>query len=292
MTEYKYGAMRRNARSGMGDRPYYYRPSHSPPRTEVDGQAYGRKGSALFVIAVLFLISAVIGCILFGFFSSYFNLKTVRVTGISEHSEEEIIALSGIEIGKKLYHIDSKEIEEKILASYPEIAQAKVEKILPSEIHIALTYEIPKYYISVTGEYFTLSDSLRVLERFSDKKALEGTGLTYVTMPNVKRALTGERLEFFEGDDEYIERFLSVFSESSFCGDVDKIYIGGKFDISLVKTGKYKIEMGDFKDEALKLKMAEKVIETGGYREMEGVVLNVSDVSESSVMVHKTLKIE
>ncbi len=292
MTEYKYGAVRSNARSGKRDRPYYYRPPHSPPRTEADGQAYGRRGSALFVIAVLFLVFAVIGCILFGFFSSYFDLKTVRVTGISEHSEEEIIALSGIEIGKKLYHIDSKEIEEKILASYPEIAQAKVEKILPSEINIALTYEIPKYYISVTGEYFTLSDSLRVLERFSDKKALEGTGLTYVTMPSVKRAVTGERLEFFEGDHEYIERFLTVFSETSFCGDVDKIYIGGKFDISLVKTGKYKIEMGDFKDEALKLKMAEKVIETGGYREMEGVVLNVSDVSESSVMLHKTLKIE
>jgi hypothetical protein len=50
--------------------------------------------------------------------------------------------------------------------------------------------------------------------------------------------------------------------------------------------------MGDYKDQRLKLLMAEKMMESGGYRGMTGVIFDVSDASESSVMVSKTLKIE
>ena len=52
------------------------------------------------------------------------------------------------------------------------------------------------------------------------------------------------------------------------------------------------IELGDFKDQSLKLLMAEKIMETGAYRGQSGVVIDVSDATESSAMISKTLKIE
>ena len=289
MTDNKNRASLCGSLIGARDRPYNYRP-HSPPSNR--NGAVENKSTALIYIAVLVALLALIGFILFGFFSSHFNIGSVSILGTGEHSEEQILAAAKIDISKKLYSLNCKEIERNILLSFPQIAEVNVTKKLPSELRIELFYDAPKYFISVSGEYFTLSENLRVLDRTSNKKDQESKGLIYVSMPDVKRAVAGEALEFFNEDSEYIKRFLSIFSESDFCGDVDRIYIDGKFDISLVKTGKYRIEMGDFKDEALKLKMAEKVLENGGYRDLSGVVLNVSDVSESSVMVYKTLEIE
>ncbi|MBQ8208950.1 MAG: FtsQ-type POTRA domain-containing protein [Clostridia bacterium] len=289
MTESRYGAARRNIRSGARDKPYYYR-----PWMEAQTAKRQRSGKNTLIISILILIlaAALIGAVLIGFFSSYFDLKSINVKGLSKHSEEEIILTSGIETGTKLYSIDSDEAERKILAAYPEIADVTVKKVLPADIVIELTYETPEYFVGITGEYFTLSDSLRVIERTSDRKSLESLGLVYVEMPNIKRAVTGERIEFFGGDEVYIEEILKNLSESSFAEEVNRVYIGGKFDIAFVKVGEYRIEMGDFKDQRLKLLMAEKVMESGGYRGVSGVVLDVSDVSESSAMIHKTLKIE
>ena len=289
---HKNGAGTQGTGKGARDKPYYYRPSHSPPSAYIDGERQSRKRTVLLVTAVLLLTAAIIGFVLFGFFTSYFDLKSIEVKGLSGNSREEIIELSGIAMGEKLYSIDAKAAEQNILEAYPIIADVTVKKKLPDSVCIALTYDTPKYFIKVTGEYYTISEKLRVLERGGDRKALEGADLVYVEMPNIRRAVTGERLEFFRGDEEYIEPFLSAFEKSTFAGDVDRIYIENKFDISLVKVGKYRIEMGDFKDQLLKMKMAEKVLDAGGYRELEGVVLNVSDVSESSAFVNKTLKIE
>lgn len=294
MTGYNNGSGTAIPDASHRDRPYYYRPSNSPPlRSRRSGRRSKRtSASYLGIVASLLLAAAIIGSLLFGFFSSYFDVSGVSVTGLFSHSEEDIIAASGIEQGKKLYTVDAKGAEENILALYPEIASAKVKKILPGEISIVLTYESPKYFTEVTGQYFTLSESLRVIEKRTSRKSCEADGLIYLEVPGIKRSVTGEKLQFFGDEAEYVEEFLAVLSESELGCDIDRIYIAGKFDISLVKTGKYRIELGDLKDEMLKLKMAEKVLDVGGYRDLEGVVLNVSDVSESSVSIQKTLKIE
>lgn len=287
MTDDRYGARGKNIRSGARDKSYYFHPEMGMMKKERAG-----KSSAVITVLLLLLAALVIGGVLVGFFSSYFDLKDISVSGLSKHSEEDVILTSGIEIGEKLYAVSGSKAEQNILAEYPEIARVNVKKVLPAQIVIELEYETPRYFVCITGEYFTLSESLRVLERTSDRKSLEAMGLIYVEMPNIKRAVTGERIEFFGDDEKYIGEILESLDASSFADEINRVYIGGKFDVALVKAGEYRIEMGDFKDQKLKLLMAEKVMEDGSYRGQSGVVLNVSDVSESSVMVSKTLKIE
>lgn len=251
-----------------------------------------RKRSLIIAIPITFILICVIAFILFGFFSEYFVIKNITVSGLLEDSYEQIISDSGIKTDSKIYTVNTKKAEKSILDSHSNIATVSVKKIFPADISITVTYETPKYFIKVAGEYFTLSESLRVLGRTSSRRNCEEAGLVYIEVPNVKRCVTGESLKFFGDERDYVKEFLSAFSESSFSSDIDRIYIKGKFDISLVKIDKYRIELGDYKDESLKLKMAEKVLDAGNYRDMSGVVLDVSDVSEVSVQVDKSLKIE
>ncbi len=290
MTEYK-SDIRANVSIKRRRKPYYYRPSHSPPKSH-GGQALHGKQAAILVLSLVLIAAVLIGVVLVGFFTSYFDVKSIEISGLSENSREEVIAFSGIEVGKKLYSINAKEAEQKILDAFPKISGVEIKKQLPDSVSISLTYDVPKYFIKVTGEYFTLSEGLRVLTRGGSKKELEAEGLIYLELPNISRAVTGEELGFFSGAEAFIKPFLDDFSSSELSAEIDRIYIKNKFDISLVSVGKYRIEMGDVKDQVLKMKMAEKMLDVGGYRDLEGVVLNVSDVTESSAIVSKTLKIE
>ncbi len=288
MTYEKNGGRRRNSSLGVRDRHCYYKPDFDSAEMSRNDGKKRVVFSALLLISLAFVIAAVF----VSFFTSYFDLKNIRVSGIMNHSEEEIILASGIEYGKKLYGIKSGKAEKLILEAYPEISEVNIKKVLPAEIVIELTYEAPEYYICVTGEYYTLSESLRVIERFSEKRNLEAMGLIYLELPNIKRAVTGEKLQFFEDDEDYIVGVLENLAESGFSGEIDRVYIKGKFDITLAKSGEFKIELGDFKDQSLKLLMAEKIMETGSYRGQSGVIIDVSDAGESSAMISKTVKIE
>lgn len=284
MTYEKKGVGRKKGSSATKDRPYYYKPDSG-------NKGNGRRKTLLAAL-ILVTLALLIAAIFVGFFTSYFDLKNIKVNGTMKHTEEMIIEKSGIEYGKKLYSINGDEAKKRILKAYPEISEVSIKKVLPAEIVIELTYETPEYYICVTGEYFTLSDSLRIIERCSEKKSLEAMGLVYLELPDIKRAVTGEKIEFFGDDKEYIGDVLDNLAMSGFAGEIDRVYINGKFDITLAKSGEFKIELGDFKDQGLKLLMAEKIMEAGSYRGQSGVVIDVSNACESSVMVSKTLKID
>lgn len=249
------------------------------------------KGTVFTVLGAL-LIAAVLGFILVWFFSSYFNVKTITLSADGKYSADEVISVSGLQKGVKLYSVKTAPAEKKILAAFPEIKSVSVKKELPATLVIDVVYETPKYYINITGENFTLSETLRVLSRGGKDADMRALGLVRLVLPGVKRAVTGERLEFFDGEGSYAEEFLKTFSESYFADKTDRITVRSKFDIDIVKIGNYRIEMGDAGDAELKFKMAEKVLEDGDYEGRDGVLIDVSDSSEAGVRVVKTLKIE
>lgn len=283
MTHGRYGS----AYGARGRPSYYWQPAekNERPRLHINR-------TSLIPILIIAAAIIVIGLLLVGFFSSYFNVKEISVSGEGKYTEEELINASGLELGVKLYRTDTGAAKEKLLATLTDLRDVKVRKVIPAEIVIEPIYEVPKYYIEVTGEYFTLSEGLRVLERLGSAKQCENAGLIYVSLPDVKRAVTGEKLCFFSENDGYISDFLTAFSDTSFYGEANRVYVKSKFDISIVKKDVYRIELGNCRDSEIKLKMAEKVLDEGGYRGTEGVILDVSNVAETAVSVDKSAKIQ
>ncbi len=280
-------------RDHRGERTYYYRPSEG---LRHGGGKRGAQHSATFrvsrvkgflIISALLLIAVFIAVVLLNLFTSYFDLKYIKVEGLLGNSEEEITEASGIKLGEKLYSLNASEAEKAILSEYPYLLRAKVKRKLPDTAVIELTYDTPMYFTEVTGEYFTLSENMRVLDRSSDRRGLEAEGLLHLILPTVKKAITGERIEFFDDCEEYISELLEAFRNSEFADDVNRIYASSKFDISLVKSGAYRIELGEAKELSLKMKMASKILDEGSYRETSGVIVDIRNVSEGSVRVDK-----
>ncbi len=250
-----------------------------------------RVGSYL-TVAGLILALVVVGALIVCFLTSILNVSQFVTANEGRYSPQELADAAGIKSGEKIWSVDVKKAEQRILETYTEIGSVKVRRELPDRIIFEPVYASAKYYIALYGEYYTLSDGLRVLERVESKSYCTGLRLVLLELPEIRRAVTGEVLSFAdEGSDEYIGRMLSAVSGSDLYGMIDKLSVKSKFECYALKTDCFKITFGEVKDEDLKIKMALRVMEEGSYHTQTGVFVDATDVSEVVVAVRKNEKI-
>lgn len=263
----------------------------NPVSMPARNQKKSRAGSYL-TVGGLILALLVIGTLIVCFLTSILNISEFSTANEGRYSPQELAEAAGIELGDKIWSVDVKEAERKILDTYTEIGSVKVKRDLPDKIIFEPVYASAKYYIALYGEYYTLSDGLRVLERVESKSYCTGLRLVLLELPEIRRAVTGEVLSFAdEGAVEYVGRMLSAVSESDLYGMIDKLSIKNKFESFALKTDCFKITFGEVEDEKLKIKMALRVMEDGGYYTQTGVFVDATDASEVTVAVRKNEKI-
>ena len=66
----------------------------------------------------------------------FFRVETVVVTGNSRYTQEEIVAVSGIEIEDNLYAMNKFQIQQQIREQLPYISEVSIQRSLPSTILI------------------------------------------------------------------------------------------------------------------------------------------------------------
>ncbi len=278
-------AARRRRRNDMGrlkERQY----------VPITGRERPRVG---FYLTVLGLILALVlmGALILCFLTSFLNISEFYTPNEGRYSADVLAQAGGLELGVKIYSADIEEAERRILDTYPEIGSVKITRELPDRIAIAPVYATAKYFVSIYGEYYTLSDELRVLERVEDRGYCTALRLVELEPPEIKRAVTGEILTFADSTSaEYVERMLTAVSGSELYGLIDRLGVKSKFDCYALKRDSFKISFGECKDEAIKILMALKVMNEEGYFSQTGVFVDVSDASEAVVAVRKNEKIE
>ena len=267
------------------------------PRYGGGGGARRRRGGgssvgSFLTVAGLILALVVIGALIVCFLTSILNVSEFVTANEGRYSPQELAAAAGIEQGVKIWSVDVKKAEQSILETYTEIGSVKVKRVLPDKIVFEPVYASAKYYVALYGEYYTLSDGLRVLERVDSKSYCTGLRLVCLELPEIRRVVTGEVLSFADsGATEYVERMLSAVSGSDLYSMIDKLSIKSKFECYALKTDHFKMTFGEVKDENLKIKMALRVMEDGGYHTQTGVFIDATDAAEVTVAVRKGEKI-
>lgn len=255
------------------------------------GARSSRVGSYL-IVAGLIVALIVVGTLIVCFLTSVLNISAFATVNEGRYSPQELAEAAGIKLGEKIWSVDTKKAERNILETYTEIGSVKIKRELPDRVIFEPVYATAKYYIALYGEYYTLSDGLRVLERVESRSYCTGLRLVCLELPEIRRAVTGEVLTFAaENSSEYIGRMLSAVSGSELYSMIDKLSIKSKFECYAIKTDCFKITFGEVKDEDLKIKMALRVMEDGGYYTQTGVFVDATDASEVVVAVRKNEKI-
>ena len=110
----------------------------------------------------------------------FLKIEHIEVKGNERYTKEQLIDESGIAVGQNLYAINKKTAKNSIISEYPYVSDVVIRRKLPSTLNFKISEDKPKYFTEICGEYYILSDSLRVLERTTELPVSEENPITRI----------------------------------------------------------------------------------------------------------------
>ena len=202
----------------------------------------------LFVLAVVFFF----GCRLFA-------VKNIIVNGLDHYTYSQILDAGNLSEGKVLFLISEKRLSNALTEKYAYIKSVKLEKQYPDTITITLEAEEPQFYIEIQGEYFLLTRSLKVLERYyNEAKLLEAApDVQFIKVPTVARAVVCKPLEFAKiSKSRHTDEALDQLLNSRLHAGVTAIDFSNRFDMTIIYENRLEIHLGSYEEFDAKLDLA------------------------------------
>lgn len=234
------------------------------------------------LIAVLLCLLLIIVCIVL-----FFGMKSTVVTGNIKYSDEEIISACGFDSSTNLFGIDFDDTSAAIKKQLPYIDSISFERKLPSTLLIKVNEDAPTFYTEISGDWFILSNNLRIISRYDSKGSVEiqDLGLIRIMLPEVSYAVTGEEMRFVrDANRDFIIKFIDQLNEINLIPDIQCIDASDRYHICIYSSnGRFKILVGDASELDVKLLFTSKVIDSA-FGEMTVATIN-AEQTESVVVL-------
>lgn len=220
---------------------------------------------AIVVIGFLLLISIIVSPVLM---FTLFRVKSFDVEGAGVYTNDEVVAASGIAIGKSLIFADLDEAEKNIEKLLPYTDEVKITKKLPDKIVIRCESTEKAFAIGMSNGLYALTNSnLKVLEitgeRPSDVALIVGTAPVKAEVGGIAAF---DVLQEGEKKDEFVDETLNLLLEitgaitKNETKDINLISVAEKNDIYLIYQGRIVMKLGNSSELSSKLSLGNKVI--------------------------------
>ncbi len=247
-----------------------------------------RKGFRLFALCSLIFIA-----LIFLVYKLLFIVGGISIEGSQRYGAEEIVSASGLSDGVNLYSFRSSVVKSRITFACPYISEVDLSRNIPDKVTISVKEETPAYIAEIYGEDVLLSESLRTLGKSSDEDNADNLNLIRITLPDVKEAVSGRTLSFFDSKSDKDSRsILSAVSDSELAGRINSIDARDQYDVDIVCDGKYLLSLGSTDNIALKLKTAAKVLEDDMFSGEDKARIDLKTAGKTSVMIDNKLDLD
>lgn len=214
---------------------------------------------AVFLITALAIVFAVT------------RVETVTVIGNARYTREDILAAAEVE-GAVLPFLTDKTVEKKVVAACPYVNSIELKKTYPSTLEIVVAEAAAVYTAFVRGGQYSLDSDLRVIDLTESKD-----GLIELYLPEVVRAVEGEKIEFYDAvNAERVPELLAAFFEDENALPLTSLNLTNRFSISGTVGNSIKINFGDYNDIPIKLNAAHQLIQKADENKSSRTLVNVS----------------
>lgn len=190
---------------------------------------------------ILAAIALFAGCIVF------FRVQTVETSGNRRYTAEEIISVSGVEIGDYLALLDKNYIVRKIRAELPYVESVSIKRDLPDSVLITVEESTAAAAVETDGSWWLINSSGKLLEEVSSPGSHAVlTGLSPIS-PEV-----GSMAQLAEESTirwEYAMQFLRVLEDMGLSGELVSLdcssageftaRYGDRFSLLIPSTGDF-----------------------------------------------------
>jgi len=154
------------------------------------------------VLCALLILAAVVGGSIV-----FFRVDQVAVEGNARYTQEEIVAISGIEQGDNMFLINKYKVMDTLLSELTYVDDVSIRRALPSTIRIRITECTVAAAVQdgESGGWWLVSSAGKLLERVEDPSGyLQVTGLTLAAPSE------GTKLAVEEGQRLQLEALLAI----------------------------------------------------------------------------------
>ena len=244
------------------------------------------KRFAFFMIFAVIVAIFVIICL-----AVFFRIEEIEVVGSSRDTKEEILELCGIEEGLSLYEVSDEDLEI-LTQKLAYIKDARVVRKLPHTLLISVTEDSPSYMCELYGEYFVLSDALRVLDRVYDRAELDGSGLIEILLPEIDSVVVGGDVEFAaEVSEKYVTAYLDALESSHMYSRTTAFDLRDRFNLALISDGIYLIDFGNGDELGTKLTAVASMLDNAVFADKIPATIDATDPTQCPVIKNPELVI-
>lgn len=234
------------------------------------------------VLILLLIVSLFVTLV----YNMFFVVKEINVDGTAIYAAEQVVGVSGINMGDTLYSFSAGEASDMISFRCPYIRSAEVDRTIPSKVNITLTDDTAIYCANIWGDWVKLSSGLRVLEVTTMEEAM-AENLAVLILPEVNYSVAGGVLGFADAKDErFIRDTLGKVETSQLgrTGFIDRIDLTNEYSIQIEYDSKYIMKFGGEVELGTKLLMAYKTITSDKFEKGTPAKIDLSTVGEASVI--------
>lgn len=238
-------------------------------------------GLCIGLAVLLYLLSAFV----------FFKVESIEVIGIpdengenlpgsSYYSSEEIVRVSGVNIGDSLVLVSKYSTKESIEKLLPYIGNVKVQRKYPSTLRLVVEDTSAAYALDAGGGYTLLNEEFKVLGVMEKIPS----GAAKIVGISVVNDEVGTVVEF--SDESYKTRLDTIRDTCTDSGisDITKIDIENIANVSITINGRFTLILGTLTQLEEKLSMAFNTMEAELANNPDArIIIDVKDPERSYV---------
>lgn len=243
-------------------------------KREEERPAHKRSSKIIFVLGVIVafvLALSVITSILL----LLFPVGEFDVVGDSRYTYADIIEASGISKNARLYYVNEKKAEQRILAAMPYLESVTVTSYFPNRVKIEIKEFEDIYLVKHTNGFCYVNGSFEILEIVENAPSFERFSGIFVKLEN---ETLGEIGTTYQGEDaERAKELVRYLKEYGFYDYLDIIDVEQKYNNAFVIAKRFKFVIGAMTDIGEKIDASFKVCFTDSFKREENCIIDATD---------------
>ena len=237
-------------------------------------QDHKRVSKIIFVIIVIAAFLTAIA-IITSIVLLAFPVKQIEVEGDSRYGYSEIIDASGIKLGARLYYINEKKAENKILHNLPYLESVEVKSYFPNRVSICIKQFDNIYLVPHENGFCYVNDKYEILEIVEKAPSFEDfSGLCI----KLEKAISGEIGEVYDGEDsQRATELIAYLKQYGFYQHLNIVDVEKKYDNAFVVGKKFKFIIGSMADIDDKIDASFKVVLDDSFKRDKNCIIDATD---------------
>ncbi len=216
-------------------------------------------GSSKKLITVLMALPAIasavfVSCAVLLFL---FPIQKIEISGNSRYPYSDIVEVSDIEIGDRLYYLDTRSTEDRISQAFPYLENVRVHSYFPNRVKIEIAEYEDIYIARHTKGFCCLNGNFEVLEIMEGDIGLAYLSGTFIEFENCISEDVGEA--YFGEDALRAMELIEYLKDYGFYPYVSLIDVKEKYNNSFIVDKKHIFIMGAMTDIGDKIDASFKV---------------------------------